>query len=53
MLFEMYVCFYTNYQLLDSTLGGSSTSGRRIQGPRSSLVGCVCGAGVSDVGSEF
>lgn len=38
---------------LSPTLGGSSTSGRRIQGPGSSLTWCVCGAGVSEVGSEF
>ncbi len=35
------------------TLGGCSISGRRIQGPRSSLIGRDWGAGVSEVGSEF
>lgn len=39
--------------LLNLTLGGSSTSGRRIQGPRSSRIWCTCGPGVSEVGSEF
>lgn len=38
---------------LNLTLGGSSTSGRRIHGPRSSLMRCACGAGISEVGSEF